>query len=121
MRVGINQSGQQRSVGQVDFMRAYLTVRLRSAARNAGDLVTINHNGYVIEHLAGLHVQHVTGMNHRMLRLRGLSGLLSKTDTREDKGREKEFQSFHKDGRIITGWRNCRGGVSYYFICTSTI
>jgi hypothetical protein len=31
---------------------------------------------------------------------------LSKNGAGEGEGREKEFQSFHKDGRIITGWRN---------------
>jgi hypothetical protein len=35
-----------------------------------------------------------------MLRLR--RGLLSKGDAGENESREKEFQSFHKDGRIIT-------------------
>ena len=106
MRVGINQSGQQRSVGQIDYMPACLIVGLRSAATgNAGDLVAVNYHGHVIEHLARLHVQHVTGMNHCMLRLRWLSGLLSKSDAGEKQGKEEEFQSFHKDGRIITGWR----------------
>jgi hypothetical protein len=42
-------------------------------------------------------------MNHHVLRL---SGLLSKSDTGEDKGKEEEIQSFHKDGRIITGWNS---------------
>ena len=59
-----------------------LIAGLRSTAGNAGDLVTINHDSYVIEHLAALYVQHVTGMNHYMLRLRGLSGLLSKRGAR---------------------------------------
>jgi hypothetical protein len=31
---------------------------------------------------------------------------LSKRNAGHKKGREEEFQSFHKDGRIITGWRN---------------
>jgi len=31
--------------------------------------------------------------------------LLSKRDAGEDEDKEEEFQSFHKDGRIITGWR----------------
>jgi len=48
----------------------------------------------------------VTGMNHYVLRFRSLSGLLSKRDAGEDEGKEEEFQSFHKDGRIITGGRN---------------
>ena len=98
MRVGINQSGQKRGVGQIDYTRACLVVGLRSATRNAGDLVTINHNGYVIEHLPGLHVQHATGMNHHVLRL--WRWLLSKRDAGEDKGKEEEFQSFHKDGGL---------------------
>ena len=107
MRVGINQSGQQRSVGQVNYMPACLIVGLRSAATgNAGDLVAVNHHGHVIEHLARLHVQHVTGMDHCMLQLRRLSGLLSKSGAAEEQGKEEEFQGFHKDGRIITGEKN---------------
>jgi hypothetical protein len=41
-----------------------------------------------------------------VLRFRRLSGLLSKRDAGEDEGKEEEIQGFHKDGRIITGWRN---------------
>ena len=62
VRVRVNQAREYRRIRQLDAHRVGGNLRLRSAA-SADDLSVFDHERLVREQLAGLHIEHVPGMN----------------------------------------------------------